>query len=791
MILIVLLLFLTQTAAALEVESYEYNIGAGINTIDLGKTYDGHYVSEINGSFYPISNFPGRYIQYITFTAADTRDNVLINVTIPKNSNMNANFSDLRFFHSEGLSTIPYYISYYNSTHAEVSMRINVAAGSNSLIMSFGNPDSTTTSNLSSLYMFYLNNSSGQNYSSNITIYTGIYTNIDLYATPYTAGTSERVSYIFNESNKPRIQHRDSTTGGDLYVYFNTSDMFSTGTNGNNGYSHQMNLSINDNGTVCLDYKKYRNSVLNQTLIVNGNETAATPFNTFGLSFVGVSSSLIYDVRIYNTTKVTDVNFGSVTEVLENSSTVSIPVPADKFSTLTYNSSSHGLLVLDLFFEPHAVMSTPPEAIFEENVILQFGVSPHNLLIDYQIALDDGFYSVVNSGSSTGNISTPLPAGQYYWRLMQPDGIYTETRNFTVMDAQPIAGHLNFVIKDELTNINTSAIVILSNNTTTLQKTGANTGFNSTEVIAGNYTVQVKQNNYSTRFYEVESPGNYTLYILPTNLTTNNASVVYFSLIDNTNTFQYDSTKLEIIKPTPNGSVLIQNSYFDASGFVVATLNQFDNYILKVVSDSGHERILGNYIQAGQTTTQLVISDIDLKDSNMSVHAGFRYNLTKSDETVKFDWLNPNNSLKEPLLFQIYKNNELVMNISTGAPFGSINYYDNVAGEMKLDPDATYRIVMTAKTANGTIKINEYYKVGEESVGIDFEKIPLALRIVISLILLILVASMFNITNAKFASIVVSFIALFLAGLIGFLPISVGLLVWMLFISVVAFKTNR
>lgn len=788
MIILLLLLFLTQTATALDVDSYEYNVGAGINTIDLGKSYDGHYVSEINGSIYPSSNIPGRYFQYITFTAADTRDNVLINVTIPKNSNMNANFSDLRFL-SEGFSTIPYYISYYNSTHADVSMRINVTAGSNTLIMSFGNPDSTTTSNLSSLYMFYLNNSSGQNYSSNTTFYTGEYTNIDLYAKPYTQ-SAEFVNYLFNGTHIPYIRHTDSTSGGNISSAFNTTSLnqFSVGTNGNNGYSHQMNLSVNDNGTVRLDYKKYKNSTLNETLIKNGNNSEITPFKGFGIgfSFGSSGSSLIYDVRIYNTTKVTDVNFGSVTEVITEPIPVSILVPADKFSTLTYNSGSQGLLVLDLFFEPHAVMSTPSEATFEENVILQFNASPHNLSIDYQIAMDDAFYSVVNSGSSTGNISTSLPAGQYYWRVMQPDGTWTEARSFTVVSAPEVPGYLNFKIFNELNNTTVSATIKLTNSTTTIQKTGSNITFNSSEVIAGNYSVQITATNYTTRFYDVVSPGNYTMYVLPNA----NASVVYFSIIDNTNTFQFDSTKLEIIKQTPNGSLVVHNSYFDATGFSIATLNNFDSYILKVVSDSGHEKILGNYIQAGQNTVQLVISDIILKENNSSLYGGFTYNLTKSGSAIKFDWINPNNALIEPLLFQIYKNDDIVMNISSDAPFGSINYQDNVDGEMKLDPNATYRIVLTAKTVNGTIRVNEFYKVGGESVSIDFEKIPLALRIVISLILLILVASLFNITNAKFSAIVVTLVAGFLA-MIGFLPILPTVLIWVLFVAIVAYKTNN
>lgn len=794
---IILFLFITflmiQTAIALEIESHELSVGAGINTIDLGKIYDGDYVSEINGSFYPFSNITGRYIQEIEFTSVDTRDNVLINITIPKNEYMNSNFSDIRFL-SSNLTNVPYYISSYNTTHANVSLRVNVTAGSNSVIMSFGNQNSVTTSDLSSVFMYYFNNSSGQNLTG--VLYTGTYTNIDYYAEP-TTGASQAVYFYFNGigtalTNTPFLYHVDSSSGGAMYARFNTTTAkqdITAPSNGVNGYSHRLNLSINPNGSVHLDAIKYNSSgAVNSTISINGNNTTATPFTMFGLDRCPV-----YDIRIYNTTTVSNLNFGDVIdviEVIEAGSSVNIDVPNGQFSTLTYSSAKPGLLILDIYFNPHAALITQNGAEFVETAILKFETSPSPLLFTYQIALDSSFYSIIESGTSTGTITVKLQANKYYWRVKQPDGSYTEIRSFSVTDPEPIQGSLNFTIKNELTNATVSATVLISNETTTLQKTGSTITFNSSEVTAGNYTVRVNQTNFATRYYEVTSPGNYTLYILPTNLTTNNASVVYFSLIDNTNQFQYNSTKLEIIKQTPNGSILIQNSYFDASGFSIATLNQFDNYILKVVSDSGYERVFGNYIQAGQSTVQLVISEIILKENNSSLYGGFTYNLSKNETAIRLDWINPNNSLTEPLDFKIYKNDELMLNVSTDGPFGSINYFDNVDGEMKLDPDATYRIVFVAKTVDGTIRVNEYYRINGEAIGIDFDKIPVALRIVISLILLVLIASLFNITNAKFSAIVVSLVAAFLAG-IQFLPIAWAVIIWVLFIAVVAYKTNR
>lgn len=788
---ILLILFLIPVAHALEVESYEFGVGAGINTVDLGKTYDGAYVYEINGSFHPFLNITGRYIQELEFTAAETRDNVLINITIPKNENMNSNFSDLRFLYSTNVSSVSHYIDSYNSTHVNVSLKMNVTAGSNSVIMAFGNPSAANTSNFSSLFIYYLNNSSGQNYTTNTTLYTGEYTNIDLYVAPRT-GSSGTVYYYFTGLGNtieyiPYFYHIDSSSGGSLKARFNTTtgaQVITNPSNAVNGYSHRLNLSVNSNNTVHLDSVKYYQGAVNSTNSINGNNTSATPFKMFGTG--GSGTSTIFDVRIYNTTSISNLNFGTVVEVIEDGSPIGMDVPEGQFSTLTYSAENPGLILLDIFFEPHATLITPDATEFIETATLQFKTSPSPLQVSYQIALDQSFYSIINSGTSSGSISINLPANTYYWRVQQPDGVFTESRTFIITEPEPTPGYLNFTIRNELTNGAVSATVLILNNTTTLQKTGNTITFNSSEVIAGNYSVQLNATGYTTRFYDVVSPGNYTLYVLPNA----NASVVYFSLIDNTNTFQYDSTKLEIIKQTPNGSLVVHHSYFDATGFSIATLNNFDNYILKVVSDSGHEKILGNYIQAGQTTVQLVISDIILKENNSSLYGGFTYNLTKSESAIKLDWINPNNALTDLMLFQIYKNNELVMNISTDAPFGSINYQDNVDGEMKLDPDATYRIVLLAKTVNGTIRVNEFYKVGGESVSIDFEKIPLALRIVISLILLILVASLFNVTNAKFSAIVVTLVAGFLT-LIGFLPILPSVLIWLLFVAIVAYKTNN
>lgn len=768
-ILFFLVILFLITPALAETESFEFNVMAGSNTLNLDSSFDGIYVKSINGSFYP---FVGDALHRIpiTINSNTSMNNAVFKFDVAYNSYMKSDFSDIRFQYAGNGTNIPYYIhEKTNGSKATVYIKMNVSSGINNINMNFDIENATNQSNINGMFLHSYLNSTGTYYSpgSNVILYTGNYTTIECRALLYYNSSTTNV-YMNSSGNFPRVVRSSS------YYDAHLSSSASVGVSLNSYAAANFSLNATD--------------LQNSTFVVNNaSKTGFTNQpNIFRIDNGGKQNSTLYQLFIYNST-VNTILFGSVEEILpENSEPVSFNIPPGIFSTLSFNSGSNGYLELIIDSDPHVILLTQNGAQLTTNTILQFQIHPAVQFTYYQIAMDSNFYSIVNSGSSNGNISTQLPINNYFWRVMQPDGTWTEARSFTVVSAPEMPGYLNFKIFNELNNTAASATIKLTNSTTTIQKTGSNITFNSSEVIAGNYSVQLNATGYTTRFYDVVSPENYTLYALPNA----NASVVYFSLIDNTNTFQFDSTKLEIIKQTPNGSLVVHNSYFDATGFSIATLNNFDSYILKVVSDSGHEKILGNYVQAGQSTVQLVISDIILKETNSSLYGGFTYNLTKSGSAIKFDWLNPNNALIEPMLFQIYKNNELVMNISSDAPFGSINYQDNVDGEMKLDPNATYRIVLTAKTVNGTIRVNEFYKVGGESVSIDFEKIPIVLRIVISLVLLILVASLFNITNAKFSAIVVTLVAGFLA-MIGFLPILPTVLIWVLFVAIVAYKTNN
>lgn len=752
---------------------YDFNVVGGSNTLQLNTSYNGTYVNSINGTLSVLGIDPNPYYQELSIQSSAAVNNATFTITIPRNSNMATDFSDLRFYNSNQ-SPVDFYVFISNSTHFEVSIKSNLSTGQNLFYMTFGYLQLNNISN-SSVYLYFEENTYYNNSSTKI-IYSGSYTNLDIIVKP-TTNTSEYALFRLNlnDQSRPYFYYLPNEV-----TFFESTEqrVTLTTTNLNNTLTYVNFSTVGSLKRVDLSWGAWGNTSISGNISTTYSGLRMQPYSSATLN--------VSKLRIYNQTPVS-LSLGPVFSSAGITENVSLQYPNGLFNSLSFNSDSSGVLNFKINYEPHSVMITENNTSFAYgNVFLEFDNHPSNQTTQYEIALDQNFFSIIESGFSSGQITSNLTNNSYYWRIQQPDSNWSETHSFTVEPPPLVPGSLTFKIVNELNNTNVSATVKLTNTTTTLQKTGTNITFNGTEVGVGNYSVQITATNYTTRFYDVVSPGNYTLYALPNA----NASVVYFSLIDNTNTFQFDSTKLEIIKQTPNGSLVVHHSYFDATGFSIATLNNFDNYILKVVSDSGHEKILGNYIQAGQNTVQLVISDIILKENNSSLYGGFTYNLTKSGSAIKFDWINPNNALIEPLLFQIYKNDDIVMNISSDAPFGSINYQDNVDGEMKLDPTATYRIVLTAKTVNGTIRVNEFYKVGGESVSIDFEKIPLALRIVISLILLILVASLFNITNAKFSAIVVTLVAGFLT-LIGFLPILPSVLIWLLFVAIVAYKTNN
>jgi len=780
-------------------DHFVFNVTTGSNTLNLNQYYNSSYVTEISGNFLAEGSIEGKYAQNITFTAANNRDDVIINTSIQRNTNMNADFSDLRFYHSN-LTSIPYYIESYNSTHANISMRVNTSAGNNSIIMSFGDPDTSSVSNLSSIFIYYLNNSSGQVFTTNTTLYVGPYTNIDLYVQPSTTATNGMVWYWFRGSeyangtyayNIPLIRHVQ-TTGSVTNLYANftgTEQLVATPSNGAAGYSFRLNLSINPNNTARLDYVRYFNGTVNSSNTINGNAPLSVIFQLFGTGISNNGNSRIFDARIYNTTTISNISPGPVWNVVTTEIPVSIQTPSGIFSSVSYTATTNGRLSFDVFYEPHIVMLTQNGSEFQQSTsLLQFQPHPSTLSIPYQIALDTNFVSIVQSGNSLGKISPNLPVGSYYWRVMQPDGIWSETRSFTVTAVPATPGSFTFRTYNELTNAAISSTVMISNGTTQLQKSGSTITFNSSEVVAGNYSAQVNATGYVVRHFVVVSPGEYSFYLLPANAS---AGTVLFSLIDNSNTFQPSSTRLVIQKQTPNGTITIQSSYFDASGIVTATLNNFDSYILTVVSDSGESRILGNYIQSGQTMVQLLIGDINLiKDSSQNPFGGFTYDLIKTDNFIKLEWDNRTGALVKPLLFQIYKDGVLDFEINSSAPFGSIVYQDNVNGIQSLDKNVTYRIVMVAETENGTIRINEYYKVGGFAIGIDLQKIPLKIRIVIAFVLFVITASLFNITNSKFGAFVITAEAALFA-FFGFIPILPAVVGWLLFIAIAAYATRR
>ena len=454
---------------------------------------------------------------------------------------------------------------------------------------------------------------------------------------------------------------------------------------------------------------------------------------------------------------------------------MSLSIPPGIFSNITFNSTGQGRLELNVNYNPHIVLFTPNGANFTQNVLLQFQSNPSTLSVPYQISVDAGFYGIVGSGTSTGNISMNLPPGTYYWRVQQPSGSYTEVRSFDVSAAPPDPGSFVFRIYNE-SNVsqNVSATVRISNQTNYLTKTGAVINFTASEVSVGRYVAQVSATGYGTRFFIVDSPGEYNLYLVNNSVQT---VLTRFSLVDNTNNFPFQKTQLIISKQTQNGTIIVTSNYFDVAGNVDANLVEGDNYVLTLRSDAGQVRVIGNLIPTAPQTIRLVVGEIEIRQYP-EVFGGFGWNISKSPEQITFDWDNNASALNGPFTFRITpqtNSSNAPFEITSDGPFGRVTY-------AIPDENDTYFIELTANTTGGKISHREYYSPNHKILELPIS--PLAQN-VICVFLLIIIGLLFSPYNARTGVFIVAGVAT-LMFVLGVLHVSVLVVTWVMFIALMA-----
>lgn len=255
-----------------------------------------------------------KYHQEITFDSNFERLNVTQEFTISKQNGMKSDFTDIRFVNTETFAEYPYYIKEYNGTQASVLIRIPTVSLNNSMTMCWGNETATDMSNEESAYLYYFNNSIGQNISSYMyyMIPSNKYSNIDISFQYYniSGGATYTIFYPY-----PVYSIQGTTTGELIYRVGSLVDP-ATPSNMVNNSSHkiQLNMSLDEqNETAKRDVCSIKVFDVNNGNIIFENTTSSGYFNRTlfgGLTADGDNGIIqLYDMRAYNTTEITNIQF--------------------------------------------------------------------------------------------------------------------------------------------------------------------------------------------------------------------------------------------------------------------------------------------------------------------------------------------------------------------------------------------------------------------------------------------------------------------------------------------------
>ena len=392
---------------------------------------------------------PKYYMQAISINSDATRDNVLVNLTVARQSQMNSDYSDLRFSWVNGTS-IPYFIESSNSTFAEVKIKANLTSGYNTVFMSFGDPTRTSESNPHEVYFYYLYNESGEVIAQNTTLFEGgRFTNFDA-STRFGWATGGTMGFYIGEGiigggTGEGITTRTGVVKQQNYYYAILNDTrastdrlfplaLAPGDTGYPLYMSSYNFSTNADGTLHLDANIY---YLNDTpwrdVQRDGTNSSRSPMTRFQ-AFEGygqLPQITYYEAKAYNSTNTT-VNFGQPAIVQPES--VNFSVNPGIFSTLNFTTTRAGDLNLTVQYTPHvsewSINATQP------NGRVNFFYKPVDVNADYrwEVATDNSFTNVILTGvntpaeiNSTGFINVAvvdqvnLKPGQYFWRLRSAD----------------------------------------------------------------------------------------------------------------------------------------------------------------------------------------------------------------------------------------------------------------------------------------------------------------------------------------------------------------------------------
>ena len=322
---------------------------------------------------------------------------------------------------------------------------------------------------------------------------------------------------------------------------------------------------------------------------------------------------------------------------------------------------------------------------------------PKDLPHTIYIATDSQFLNIVYTATVTPGINdmfttsvSGLSEGvQYWWKVKNNSGSYTNTMTFTTGYMPPTPGRFNITVFDErnwTTCISTFSAQIY--NTTTMINKNTTTGWinlSSAEIGSGQYFIQIIPNSsYASRSILATSPGNVSIWIPAT---TNTIDTINFYLLDYTNRFPWDISYLVMTK---NNSVM-HSSYFDADAKVGIYLIRGDSYTISVYNGDQMQQ-WGNYISTASGNVEVVIINVG---ANTTALNPFVYNLTWSNSDITMGW-NDEGSVMSSINYSIYKGvgKSLVHSLVTSVSYGSSSYTVTNTSDI-------YYVYVSASTTSG------------------------------------------------------------------------------------------
>jgi hypothetical protein len=423
---------------------------------------------------------------------------------------------------------------------------------------------------------------------------------------------------------------------------------------------------------------------------------------------------------------------------------------------------------------------------------------PLNTSYTYQISTDNQFINIVSSGSGTTNgtesitSTQSLTPGIYYWHAKNSTSTYTNWFNFTITSAPTTPGRLNITAFDEQNQtlrIYTFNVTIYGLDGTILTKNSGGTGwvnFSSSEIISQQYLVNIPilPTYYASRSILADSPGNATLY-LPNYNNNNTIDNVVFSLKDYTGFFPWTTSKFYL----KINNTVMHSSFFGADDTISTFLIRGYKYSI-IIENGNSVNIWDSFSSVQSALATLTISDYGF---NSSLNSPWNFSIISG--SIDFKWNFTLVPTFSSLTYKIFKNGTQDYILVTSVKSGQNIYISNnnsiyITQLSILKIDGTYVNYTQVFDKNA---VPSQYGNAFQNIGYGTFTISDWMKYLIGIGIVIIICSLFTILNAPEGGLIVSIISLVLY-VFRFLPQTVGGLnfyIIIVILSILSLMVNR